>query len=133
MNNESMHKIFLILGTVLGGLAVALGAFGAHGLKKLVAPETIATYQTGVHYQMYHALALILLGILTERTANSFLNYSGLMFLGGVVFFSGSLYLIVSMQAMNKAIPTYIGIITPVGGLLFIIGWILLLLGIIRK
>jgi uncharacterized membrane protein YgdD (TMEM256/DUF423 family) len=133
MNNESMHKIFLILGTVLGGLAVALGAFGAHGLKKLVPPETVATYQTGVQYQMYHALALILVGILTERTANSFLNYSGLLFLGGVVFFSGSLYLIVSMQAMNKAIPTYIGIITPVGGLLFIIGWILLLLGIIRK
>jgi len=133
MNNESMHKIFLILGTVLGGLAVALGAFGAHGLKKLVPPETVATYQTGVQYQMYHALALILVGILTERTANSFLNYSGLLFLGGVVFFSGSLYLIVSMQAMNKAIPTYIGIITPLGGLLFIIGWILLLLGIIRK
>jgi len=133
MNNESMHKIFLILGTVLGGLAVALGAFGAHGLKKLVPPETVATYQTGVQYQMYHALALILVGMLTERTANSFLNYSGLLFLGGVVFFSGSLYLIVSMQAMNKAIPTYIGIITPLGGLLFIIGWILLLLGIIRK
>jgi uncharacterized membrane protein YgdD (TMEM256/DUF423 family) len=133
MNNESMHKIFLILGTVLGGLAVALGAFGAHGLKKLVPPETVATYQTGVQYQMYHALALILVGILTERTANSFFNYSGLLFLGGVVFFSGSLYLIVSMQAMNKAIPTYIGIITPVGGLLFIIGWILLLLGIIKK
>lgn len=128
-----MHKIFLILGTVLGGLAVALGAFGAHGLKKLVPPETVATYQTGVQYQMYHALALILVGILTERTANSFFNYSGLLFLGGVVFFSGSLYLIVSMQAMNKAIPTYIGIITPVGGLLFIIGWILLLLGIIKK
>ena len=128
-----MHKIFLILGTVLGGLAVALGAFGAHGLKKLVPPETVATYQTGVQYQMYHALALILVGMLTERTANSFLNYSGLLFLGGVVFFSGSLYLIVSMQAMNKAIPTYIGIITPLGGLLFIIGWILLLLGIIRK
>src|SRR6476659_6286628 len=133
MNNESMHKIFLILGNVLGGLAVALGAFGAHGLKKLVPPETVATYQTGVQYQMYHALALILVGMLTERTANSFLNYSGLLFLGGVVFFSGSLYLIVSMQAMNKAIPTYIGIITPLGGLLFIIGWILLLLGIIRK
>jgi len=128
-----MHKIFLILGTVLSGLAVALGAFGAHGLKKLVAPETVATYQTGVQYQMYHALALIVVGILTERTANSFLNYSGLLFLGGVVFFSGSLYMIVSMQAMNKTIPAYIGILTPVGGLLFIIGWILLLLGIIRK
>ena len=133
MNNESMHKIFLIIGTILGGLAVALGAFGAHGLKKLVSPETVATYQTGVQYQMYHALALILVGILTERASNSFLNYAGLLFLAGVVFFSGSLYLIVSMQAMNKTIPTYIGIITPIGGLFFIIGWILLLLGIIRK
>jgi len=133
MNNESMHKIFLIIGTILGGLAVALGAFGAHGLKKLVSPETVATYQTGVQYQMYHALALIVVGILTERASNSFLNYSGLLFLAGVVFFSGSLYLIVSMQAMSKTIPTYIGIITPIGGLFFIIGWILLLLGIIRK
>src|SRR5215213_8676213 len=113
-----MQKIFLVLGTILGGLAVVLGAFGAHGLKKMVEPETIATYQTGVQYQMYHALALILVGILSERIINSFISYSGLFFLGGVVLFSGSLYLIVSLHAMNKPVPTPINIITPVGGLL---------------
>ncbi|MGZ3958962.1 MAG: DUF423 domain-containing protein [Flavisolibacter sp.] len=128
-----MQKLFLITGTVLAGLAVALGAFGAHGLKKIVAPETVAVYQTGVQYQMYHALALIFIGILTEKFGGSFIHYSGLFFLGGVVLFSGSLYLIVSLQAMNKTVPTLIGIATPVGGLLFILGWAFLLTGIIKK
>ncbi|MGZ3837825.1 MAG: DUF423 domain-containing protein [Flavisolibacter sp.] len=128
-----MQKLFLITGTVLAGLAVALGAFGAHGLKKIVAPETVAVYQTGVQYQMYHALALIFIGILTEKFGGSFIHYSGSFFLGGVVLFSGSLYLIVSLQAMNKTVPTLIGIATPVGGLLFILGWAFLLTGIIKK
>lgn len=128
-----MQKLFLSTGTLLGGLAVALGAFGAHGLKKIVAPETVATYQTGVQYQMYHALALIIAGLLSERIASSFVNYAGLFFLGGIVLFSGSLYLIVSMQAMNKTIPPGIGIITPLGGLLFILGWAFLLIGVLKK
>ena len=128
-----MQKLFLITGTLLGGLAVALGAFGAHGLKKIVAPETVATYQTGVQYQMYHALALIIAGLLSERIASSFINYAGLFFLGGIVLFSGSLYLIVSMQAMNKTIPAPIGMITPLGGLLFILGWAFLLIGVLKK
>lgn len=128
-----MQKLFLLTGTVLAGLAVALGAFGAHGLKKIVAPETVTVYQTGVQYQMYHALALIFVGILAEKYAGSFIHYSGLFFLGGVVLFSGSLYLIVSMQAMNKPVPTLIGIATPVGGLLFILGWVFLLIGILKK
>jgi uncharacterized membrane protein YgdD (TMEM256/DUF423 family) len=128
-----MQKIFLVTGTVLSGLAVALGAFGAHGLKKIVSPETVATYQTGVQYQMYHALALLLVGILAEKLSGSFIHYSGLFFLGGIVLFSGSLYLIVSLQAMNKAIPVPVGIATPVGGLFFILGWILLLIEIIKK
>ncbi|HEU0109559.1 MAG TPA: DUF423 domain-containing protein [Flavisolibacter sp.] len=128
-----MQKLFLSIGAILGGLAVALGAFGAHGLKKIVSPETVATYQTGVQYQMYHALALLIIGVLSERYMSSFVNYAGLFFLAGIVCFSGSLYLIVSMQAMNKVIPGAIGIITPIGGLFFIIGWILLLAGIIKK
>ncbi len=128
-----MQKIFLIAGTVLAGLSVALGAFGAHGLKKIVPPETVAIYQTAVQYQMYHALALLLLGVLSDKYFSSFIHYSGLFFLGGVIFFSGSLYLIVSILAMKKIVPTLIGIATPIGGLLFIIGWILLLIGIIRK
>ncbi|HEY0355017.1 MAG TPA: DUF423 domain-containing protein [Flavisolibacter sp.] len=128
-----MHKIFLVIGTVLGGLAVALGAFGAHGLKKLVNAETVASYQTGVQYQVYHALALLVIGILAERIANSFINYAGFFFIGGIVFFSGSLYLLASFKAMNKAIPSFIYPVTPLGGLFFIIGWILLLIAILKK
>ena len=128
-----MQKIFLVIGTLLAGLAVALGAFGAHGLKKIVTAENVATYQTGVQYQMYHALALILVGILSERIYNGFVSYAGVLFVAGVVLFSGSLYLIVSMQAMNKTVPTAIGILTPIGGLFFIGGWICLLIGLLKK
>ena len=128
-----MQKIYLIIGTVLAGLAVALGAFGAHGLKKIASPEHVATYQTGVQYQMYHALALILVGLLSERIYNGFVSYAGVFFIAGVIFFSGSLYLIVSMQAMNKTVPTGVGILTPVGGLFFILGWLCLLIGLLKK
>lgn len=128
-----MQKLFLTIGTILGGLSVALGAFGAHGLKKIVSPETVATYQTGVQYQMYHALALLVIGVLSEKYLGSFINYAGFFFLAGVVLFSGSLYLIVSMHAMNRTVPAGIGIITPIGGLFFILGWVLLLIGILKK
>ena len=128
-----MQKSFLIIGTILAGLAVVLGAFGAHGLKKLVGPETVSTYQTGVQYQMYHALALLILGVLYERLQNSLLNFAGIFFIGGVVLFSGSLYLLASLKAMNKVGTSGIGLITPIGGLLFIIGWILLLISLLKK
>ena len=128
-----MQKMFLIIGTILSGLSVALGAFGAHGLKKIVAPEVVATYQTGVQYQMYHALAILIVGALADRWANSFVHYAGFLFLAGIVLFSGSLYFIVSMHARNLSVPTPINIITPIGGLLFIVGWILLLIGIVKK
>ena len=128
-----MHKIFLIIGAILAGLAVALGAFGAHGLKKIVDADTVAIYQTGVQYQMYHALALLFLGLLADRTGNHRLDYVGLLFIGGIVFFSGSLYLISSLKAMNKTVPTLVGIMTPLGGLIFILGWILLVWSLIRK
>ncbi|HEX6332823.1 MAG TPA: DUF423 domain-containing protein [Flavisolibacter sp.] len=127
-----MQKLFLTIGIILAGLAVILGAFGAHQLKKMVDPETVATYQTGVQYQMYHAIAIIIAGILAGRLSGSLVNYAGLLFLGGVVLFSGSLYLIVSMQAMSRSIPAGIGILTPIGGLLFIAGWGMLLAAVIR-
>ncbi len=128
-----MQKIFLIIGSVLAGLAVVLGAFGAHGLQKIVAPERVAIYQTGVQYQMYHALALLLTGLLSERIGSQFLTYAGVAFVAGVVLFSGSLYLIVSLYAMNKGVPKGVGILTPIGGLFFIAGWICLLLSILKK
>ncbi len=128
-----MHKLYLGLGAALAGLGVILGAFGAHGLKQLVGPETVNTYQTGVQYQMYHAFALLLVGILYERMPNNLLNWSGILFLAGIVLFSGSLYLLASFKAMNKVGVSGIGIITPIGGVLFVVAWLLLVIAIIRK
>ena len=127
-----MQKTYLVLGTLLAGLGVALGAFGAHGLKKWVGPETVATYQTGVHYQLYHAFALLVVGLLQTRYANAFLQWAGLCFVVGTVLFSGSLYLLASLKAMNRVAGTGIVLLTPAGGLFFIAGWILLLVGILR-
>ena len=135
MQTLNMQKLFLIIGTLLAGLSVALGAFGAHGLKKLptVDADTIAIYQTGVQYQMYHALGLLAIGILADRFASSLFHYAGFLFIGGIVLFSGSLYLIASLKAMNKEVSTGIGILTPVGGMFFILGWLMLLLAVIKK
>lgn len=128
-----MQKIYLVIGIILAGLAVGLGAFGAHGLKKVASAEDVATYQTGVQYQMYHALALIFVGVLSDRIYNGYVTYAGVLFTAGVVFFSGSLYFIVSLHAMNKSIPKEIGILTQIGGLMFIAGWICMLIGVLKK
>ncbi|MEO6070177.1 MAG: DUF423 domain-containing protein [Chitinophagaceae bacterium] len=128
-----MQKSFLILGTLLAGLGVILGAFGAHGLKQILPPDSVASYQTGVQYQMYHAFALLMVGILYNRMPGSLLNWAGIMFVAGIVLFSGSLYLLASLKAMNKVGVSGIGIITPIGGVLFIIGWSLVLIAIIRS
>ena len=128
-----MHKLFLGIGTFLAGLGVILGAFGAHGLKKLVGPETVNTFQTGVQYQMYHAFALLIVGILYERFQSNLLNYAGAFFLIGILLFSGSLYLLSSLKAMNKVGLSGIGLITPIGGVMFIIAWVLLLVAVLKK
>lgn len=128
-----MHKTFLLLGASLAGLAVALGAFGAHGLKKIVPAETVATFQTGVQYQMYHALALLLLGILYERFAYNTTVWAGWSFAAGILLFSGSLYLLTAFKAKGVVGLSGVGIITPFGGLLFILGWALLLAALLKK
>ncbi|MER3464062.1 MAG: DUF423 domain-containing protein [Chitinophagaceae bacterium] len=128
-----MHKTYLIIGSLLAGIAVILGAFGAHGLKKIVAPEAVLSFQTGVQYQMYHAFALLILGILFERFGGNILNLSGILFLVGVLLFSGSIYWATGLIAANKEVPTFVRLITPLGGLAFIGGWLLLLIGLIKK
>ena len=120
-------KFFIQAGAALGLLGVALGAFGAHALRTLLeASGRTATFETAVKYQFYHALALVLIGILLQLLANNptavrLLNWSGYSFLGGVLIFSGSLYLLCFTGV------TWLGAITPIGGLLMIIGWALLL------
>lgn len=127
-----MHKVFLSIGALLGGIAVALGAFGAHGLKKIVPPDTVSTFQTGVQYQMYHALALIAVAIAFEKFPNKVMSWAGISFCVGILLFSGSLYLLTILKATGKVGMEGIGIITPFGGLFFIVGWLLLFLGVMK-
>lgn len=127
-----MHKAFLTTGALLGALAVALGAFGAHGLKKIVPEETVATFQTGVQYQMYHALILLLTGILHEKLSTKLINYAGWFFILGIILFSGSLYLLTLIKATDTVGLSKIGLITPFGGLSFTAGWLCLFVAVLR-
>ncbi len=128
-----MHKSFLIIGSLLGGLAVILGAFGAHKLKELVPIESVNSFQTGVQYQMYHALGLILIGIIFEKFPHSFTTWAGYSFLAGILLFSGSLYALTALKATGQVGLKGIGIITPVGGLFFVAGWLFLLLSFLKS
>jgi len=128
-----MHKTFLSLGALFGGIAVALGAFGAHSLKNIVSSDVVSVFQTGVQYQMYHTLALLVVAIVYERLPNQWIRWSGYLFSFGILFFSGSLYLITALKAEERSIPVLIGVITPIGGLLFILGWLSFLIGAFKK
>ncbi|MES1215571.1 MAG: DUF423 domain-containing protein [Bacteroidota bacterium] len=128
-----MHKRLLSFAAILGALAVMLGAFGAHSLKQIVSPETVTTFQTGVQYQMYHALALLATGILYERFSNKFIKWAGSCFIIGIILFSGSLYFLTALKATETVGLNGIGIVTPFGGLFFIAGWLFLFAGIVKK
>ena len=128
-----MHKRILSVGILLAGLAVVLGAFGAHKLKELVPPETVASFQTGAQYQMYHSLALILVAICFEKFPNNLMKWAGNCFLLGILLFSGSLYLLAALKATDQVGLKGLGLITPMGGVFFIAGWLLFLFSIRKK
>ena len=116
-------KLFIILGSLNALIGVALGAFGAHGLKSKVAPEMLTVWETGVQYHLIHALGLIMIGILCQLMPEaSLVRTSGWFLLAGIVMFSGSLYALV----LTGTKP--FGIITPIGGVAFLVGWLLLVL-----
>ncbi|KGK29228.1 DUF423 domain-containing protein [Cellulophaga sp. E6(2014)] len=119
-----MNKTIFSTGILFGGLAVVLGAFGAHGLKEVLSEEALASYTTGVTYQMYHALVLLILsGVTKIQEKNKKLIYG--VFTAGVLLFSFSIYLLATNSLTSFDFKA-IGFITPVGGLLLIAGWILL-------
>ena len=122
-----MAKVFIQLAALNGALAVIIGAFGAHALKARLTPELLSVYETGVQYHFWHALALLAIGILAYQLPDSrTLIASGIAFLVGIILFSGSLYLLASTEIRHIGfIP--VGLITPFGGMSFIIGWLLLL------
>ncbi|WP_166241915.1 DUF423 domain-containing protein [Paenibacillus turpanensis] len=117
-----MAKLFLLWGSINMFLGVALGAFGAHGLKERISERMLANWNTGVHYHMVHALGLILLAVLVDKlqATESLVGWSGKLLLAGIVLFSGSLYV---MALTNQ---TKLGAITPLGGVAFLAGWVLL-------
>ncbi len=116
-----MSKIYLLIAAVNGFLAVALGAFGAHGLKQKLTVDMLAVYQTGVQYHFYHTLALFGVALLMLQLPQSaVLRWSALSFTAGIIVFSGSLY-VLAISGVR-----WLGAITPLGGVAFLIGWILL-------
>ncbi|WP_074407020.1 MULTISPECIES: DUF423 domain-containing protein [Aquimarina] len=130
MNKISANKTILITGAVTGLLAVILGAFGAHGLEKLVDPESINSFTTGVRYQMYHAIVCIILGnmsVLQEVTRKRIFYF----FMGGITLFSGSIYLLVIDEVLGVSLSS-IGFITPLGGLLLILGWVFFVISLVK-
>lgn len=119
-----MDRKFFKFGIFFAALSVLLGAFGAHALKKLIPLESVAVFETGVRYQFIHALALILLNLYAQqnKAKSTWINWSGYAFMIGIILFSGSLYFI-SLSSVFIYLP-WLGPITPLGGLFFIIGWI---------
>jgi len=113
-------KSILTIAAVSGLLAVMLGAFGAHVLKKMISPEMLETYKTGVQYHFYHTFALLAVGILMHFNPSKTLKWSAWLFIAGIILFSGSLY------ALSISGIKALGIITPFGGVIWIAAWVLL-------
>lgn len=128
-----MYRPALITGALFAAIAVVTGAFGAHALKPLLTPEQLVTYETGVKYQFYHSFGLLAAGLAYGFRPTSQLRLSSVFFIIGILLFSGSLYAMTMLQMSGQVGLGGLGILTPVGGLFFILGWLFLLLGVVKK
>ena len=122
-----MRKGFLLLAALSGFLAVALGAFGAHGLKQVTTPEMIDIFNLGVEYQFYHTFALIAVAFSGHWLKSRLIDWAGYLFLLGIVLFSGSLYLYVLVGSK------WTGPVTPMGGVCFLLGWLFIAVAVWRN
>lgn len=128
-----MNKTFLITAAIIGALSVALGAFGAHGLKDKLNEYTLGIFETAVRYQFYHVFALVAVGLLFQYYNNGWMLWSGRLFIAGMILFCGSLYLLTYFIANNNESMKWLGAVTPFGGLCFIAGWICMVPGILKS
>jgi uncharacterized membrane protein YgdD (TMEM256/DUF423 family) len=122
-----MQRAFLIIAAVSGLIAVILGAFGAHALRGKLEPKLLDVFETGVRYQFFHTFALIAVALLIDKLGAAQLVPAGWLFVAGIVLFSGSLYLL-AVKSWK-----WLGPVTPLGGLLFIAGWVMLLIAAARR
>jgi uncharacterized membrane protein YgdD (TMEM256/DUF423 family) len=120
MNRPGADRLFVLLGALSGGIAVAAGAFGAHALKARLAPDLLAVFDTAARYQLAHALALLAVAWACAQWPSAALRWAGACFLAGTVLFSGSLYLLALTGVRG------LGAVTPFGGAAFLLGWLLL-------
>ena len=121
-----MSRFFVIAGALSAFIAVSMGAFGAHGLSRKLSPENLDIFEIGARYQMYHAIAMVVVGVSMERWSRDELAVGGWCFLIGSVIFSGSLY------ALSLSGVRWLGAITPIGGVAFLLGWLSLAWGVWR-
>ena len=128
-----MHKGFIRTAAIIGSLSVALGAFAAHALKETISDYAVNIFETGVRYQFYHVFALLAAGILYKEFHNKFIKWSGIFFIAGIILFSGSLYCLTYIKGAVMPGYNWIGAITPIGGLAFILGWLFLFIGCFKK
>lgn len=128
-----MHRTIFLWAAVSGVLAVAIGAFGAHGLKKYLEPEDLAVFKTGVDYHFYHTGAMFIAGILYKQYHHKLLSISALCFGTGILFFSGSLYALKITKISSSGEERWLGSLTPFGGLMFIAGWLLIAIYFIKS
>jgi len=128
-----MNKNFLSVAALLGALSVALGAFAAHKLREMVSPDAVAVFETGVRYQFYHVFALLFVALLSERISNKWMIWAGNCFIMGIILFCGSLYALTALKIAESSHLLLVGILTPVGGLFFIAGWLFLWIGVTKK
>lgn len=130
----SSFKFHIVSGLFFACFAVIIGAFAAHGLKPLLSLKEINNFETGVKYQFYHSFALILVGFLSFHIPSqvSKFKWAGFCFFLGILLFSGSLYLLSTQSIFNISIPL-LGPITPLGGVLLILGWALSIIGVLKS
>ena len=127
-----MHKGFIRTAAIIGLLSVAFGAFAAHALKELLSEYAVNVFETGVRYQFYHVFALLAVGILYKEFPNKFIRWAGIFFIIGIILFSGSLYFLTYVKGAVMPGYKWLGPITPIGGLSFILGWIFLFIGVLK-
>tara|TARA_A100000171_G_scaffold52542_1_gene71470 strand:+ start:9553 stop:9951 length:399 start_codon:yes stop_codon:yes gene_type:complete len=126
---DKLSKNIVATSAILAAVTIAIGAFGAHGLKQLVSADSLATFETGVRYQMYHVLALLIVGF-TSAIPSKTKKWVFRFFCFGILFFSGSIYLLALKEQLPFSV-SFLGPITPIGGLLFILGWVRLSYGLL--
>lgn len=128
-----MQQIFIRVAAIVGALSVAIGAFAAHQLKAIVSADVLQIFETAVRYQFYHVFALMAVGILYKEYGVKWLQWSGYLFILGIILFSGSLYILCVAKHFHPADKSWIGAITPLGGVAFIAAWVLLAIGCTTK